>query len=230
MAKIVILTGAGISAESGLKTFRDDGGLWEGHRVEDVATPEAFGRNPGLVHEFYNQRRRDLKKVEPNAAHQALARLARDSKHEVMLITQNVDDLHERGGSPEVFHMHGQLREKRCEWCQESSECEVDLSQEDECSSCHRNGGMRPHIVWFGEMPFFLDLIEEALFSAELFVSIGTSGAVYPAGNFVNLAKAGGARTVEINLAQTEVSHSFDEVKLGEAGEAVPVWVAEMMK
>ena len=227
---IVVLTGAGISAESGVKTFRDDGGLWEGHRVEDVATPEAFGRNPVLVHQFYNQRRKDLGKVKPNAAHVALAKLARDSSHEVSLITQNVDDLHERGGSPEVRHMHGQLLKKKCEWCGVVSDCKDDLSQENECSDCGRAGGMRPDIVWFGEMPYGLDEIDSLLFAADLFVSIGTSGAVYPAGNFVNLAKMAGARTMEFNLERTGVSDSFDEVKLGKAGETVPNWVEELVR
>ena len=228
MAKIVVLTGAGVSAESGVKTFRDDGGLWEGHRVEDVATPEAFGRNPVLVHDFYNQRRRDLKTVEPNAAHVALGKLAKESGHEVTLITQNVDDLHERGGSPEVWHMHGELLKKRCAWCEVTSSCDEDLSREDVCADCGREGGMRPDIVWFGEMPYFLEEIDKVLFEADLFVSIGTSGAVYPAGNFVNMAKLAGARTMEINLERTGVSHSFDEVRLGKAGEVVPKWVGEM--
>ena len=223
--KIVILTGAGVSAESGIKTFRDDGGLWEGHRVEEVATPEAFGRNPTLVHNFSNQRRSDLSQVEPNAAHIALARLARHSSHEVSLITQNVDDLHERGGSPHVLHMHGELLKKKCEWCGESSVCAVMLSREDSCNQCGRVGEMRPDIVWFGEMPYELERIERLLFDTDLFVAIGTSGAVYPAGNFVNLARAAGSRTMEFNLERTEVSQSFDEVKLGKAGEIVPLWV-----
>lgn len=228
MAKIVILTGAGISAESGVKTFRDDGGLWEGHRVEDVATPEAFERDPALVHQFYNQRRRDLQTVTPNAAHVALAKLAENPQHSVSLITQNVDDLHERGGSPQVLHMHGQLLRKKCQWCDMNSGCEDDLSPEDNCPDCERAGGMRPDIVWFGEMPYGLDVIERLLAEAELFVSIGTSGAVYPAGNFVNLAKLAGALTLEINLARTEVSDHFDDVSLGKAGELVPKWVAEL--
>lgn len=227
--KIVVLTGAGISAESGLKTFRDDGGLWEGHRVEEVATPEAFECNPEMVHQFYNQRRCDLKTVEPNAAHVALAQLARESRHELSLITQNVDDLHERGGSSEVRHMHGALLKKKCQWCGVASACEVDLAIEDECVDCGRGGGMRPDIVWFGEMPYGLEEIDRLLFEAELFVSIGTSGAVYPAGNFVNLAKMAGAKTMEFNLERTEVSDSFEEVRLGKAGETVPEWVEELI-
>ena len=230
MAKIVILTGAGISAESGVKTFRDDGGLWEGHRVEEVATPEAFERDPVLVHQFYNQRRRDLKMVEPNAAHLALAQLAAGSGNEVSLITQNVDDLHERGGSAEVVHMHGQLLKKKCQWCGLRSGCEEDLSQADLCDACGRGGGMRPDIVWFGEMPYELAKIEGLLFEADIFVAIGTSGAVYPAGNFVNLAKVAGACTLEFNLERTGVSSSFDEVRLGKAGELVPRWVGEVIE
>lgn len=228
--KITVLTGAGISAESGVKTFRDDGGLWEGHRVEEVATPEAFTRNPAMVHQFYNQRRKDLLTVEPNEAHRALGRLA-GSRHELLLLTQNVDDLHERGGSPEVVHMHGELLRKSCQSCGAGSACDYkeDLSVETRCAVCEQTGGMRPDIVWFGEMPYEMEKIEKALFDTDLFVSIGTSGAVYPAGGFVNLAKAGGARTLEINLQRTAVSDAFDEVRLGKAGEVVPAWVNALL-
>ncbi|MDQ8188813.1 NAD-dependent deacylase [Roseibacillus persicicus] len=229
MAKIVILTGAGISAESGLKTFRDDGGLWEGHRVEDVATPEAFGRNASLVHQFYNQRRRDLAKVAPNAAHRALGTLMASSLHEVTIVTQNVDDLHERGGCPSVWHMHGQLLKKRCEWCGAVSDCSEDLSQDDRCSECEQTGGMRPDIVWFGEMPYFLEKIDGVLSDCDLFVAIGTSGAVYPAGNFVNLARLSGARTLELNLVRTDNSGNFDEVREGPASVKVGEWVEEIL-
>lgn len=230
MAKIVILTGAGISAESGLKTFRDDGGLWEGHRVEDVATPEAFGRNAALVHQFYNQRRRDLATVAPNAAHRSLGQLMQSSRHEVTLITQNVDDLHERGGCRDVWHMHGQLLKKRCEWCGTVSHCDHDLSPKDCCDKCDQDGGMRPDIVWFGEMPYFLDEIGLKLSECDLFVAIGTSGAVYPAGNFVNLAKLSGSRTLELNLTRTENSEQFDEVREGLASEKVVEWVGELLQ
>jgi NAD-dependent deacetylase len=194
--RIVILTGAGISAESGLPTFRDADGLWQRHRVEEVASPEAFSRNPALVHQFYNMRRAALKTVQPNAAHEAIGRLQREGAGDVVLVTQNVDDLHERGGSPEVIHMHGELRKVRCMRCHMDEIWEDDLSTETVCRICKRSGGMRPDIVWFGEMPYHMDVIQDALERADVFMAVGTSGHVYPAAGFVEIARAAGARTI----------------------------------
>ena len=228
--RIVILTGAGISAESGLPTFRDANGLWENHRVEEVATPEAFARNPALVHRFYNLRRAALQTVQPNAAHFALAELQRALPEHVTLITQNVDDLHERGGSPRVIHMHGELLKIRCEKCADVRRWADELTTETACLACGKRGGLRPDIVWFGEMPYFMDEIETALLECELFAAIGTSGLVYPAAGFVRAAKAAGARCLEFNLDQTDVSHAFDAHLIGPASVEVPQWVAELMK
>lgn len=228
--KIVILTGAGISAESGLPTFRDVNGLWEGHRPEEVATPEAFERDPALVHRFYNMRRAALDTVQPNAAHLALARLQEELVGEVMLVTQNVDDLHERGGSKEVVHMHGELRKSRCAHCEEVRVWEGDMSAATVCPTCGRSGGMRPHIVWFGEMPFYLRKIDLALKAADVFVAIGTSGMVYPAAGFVRRALEKGAETIEVNNADTEVSHRFERHLVGPATEMVPQLVEELLR
>ncbi len=225
---IVILTGAGISAESGIDTFRDAGGLWEKHRVEDVATPEAFARNPALVQGFYDARRAALATVEPNAAHEALARLEREWPHELLLVTQNVDDLHERAGASSVLHMHGALRSALCGACGQRFPWEEPLSDAPPCSACGAPA-LRPDVVWFGEVPDQMDRIFAALAKADLFVSIGTSGAVYPAAGFVNEAAAHGARTLELNLERSEGSHWFDESRQGRAGELVPAWVEEMV-
>ncbi|WP_370179751.1 NAD-dependent deacylase [Alteriqipengyuania sp.] len=225
---IVILTGAGISAESGIDTFRDAGGLWEKHRVEDVATPEAFARNPALVQGFYDARRAALATVEPNAAHEALARLEREWPHELLLVTQNVDDLHERAGASSVLHMHGALRSALCGACGQRFPWEEPLSDAPPCSACGAPA-LRPDVVWFGEVPYQMDRIFAALAKADLFVSIGTSGAVYPAAGFVNEAAAHGARTLELNLERSEGSHWFDESRQGRAGELVPAWVEEMV-
>lgn len=219
MKNIFVLTGAGISAESGLKTFRDADGLWEGHRVEDVATPEAYARDPKLVRDFYNERRTQLETVEPNPAHVALAELERDH---LTLVTQNVDDLHERGGSQDVWHMHGELLKKRCEFCVAVSPCVEDLSEVLECEACGRSGGMRPHIVWFGEMPFLMDEIYDRIAQADVFISIGTSGVVYPAAGLAAEAKHCGAKTIELNLTDTELSANFDELIQGKAADVVP--------
>ncbi|MEO5715107.1 MAG: NAD-dependent deacylase [Luteolibacter sp.] len=227
--KIVILTGAGISAESGLKTFRDGDGLWEGHRVEDVATPQAFGRNAKLVHDFYNQRRRQLAEVKPNAAHTALARLEEHFGHDFLIVTQNVDDLHERAGSQRLLHLHGELLKKRCEWCGVVSECHEDLQVSDRCTSCNRAGGMRPDIVWFGEMPYHLDEIQTALENADRFIAIGTSAVVYPAATFFMTAALGGAHTIEVNLAATDKSSLFHERMEGAATEVVPRLVEQLI-
>lgn len=229
MKSIVILTGAGISAESGLATFRDKDGLWEGHRVEDVACPEAFQRNPDLVHKFYNLRRAALDAVEPNAAHIAIARLQNEFRGKVTLITQNVDDLHERAGSPGVIHMHGELRKVRCVFCEDVSEWRGDLETSTECACCKRTGGMRPDIVWFGEMPHHMERIEESLMNADLFAAIGTSGHVYPAAGFVLTARFAGAETVEINNAGTQVSGHFARHLIGPATVEVPRWVDEVL-
>ena len=225
---IVILTGAGISAESGIDTFRDAGGLWERHRVEDVATPEAFARNPALVQGFYDARRAALAKVKPNAAHEALARLEREWPHDLLLVTQNVVDLHERAGARHVLHMHGALRSALCGACGQRFPWEEPLSDAPPCSACGAPA-LRPDVVWFGEVPYQMDRIFAALAKADLFVSIGTSGAVYPAAGFVNEAAAHGARTLELNLERSEGSHWFDESRQGRAGELVPAWVEEMV-
>lgn len=225
---IIILTGAGISAESGVPTFRDAGGLWEGHRIEDVATPEAFARKPSLVHRFYNMRRAALMKVTPNDAHHAIARLQQDYDGDVVLVTQNVDDLHERAKSPSVIHMHGELSKVRCEFCGLVVPCGGDLKTDTSCPSCEQTGHLRPHIVWFGEMPFEMNRIQAALKRADLFVAIGTSGQVYPAAGFVREAKQAGAATVEINTTTTEASAHFERRLTGPATEQVPAFVESL--
>jgi len=225
---IVILTGAGISAESGLATFRGPGGLWEGHRVEDVCTPEALVRDPALVHRFYDLRRAALATVEPNAAHKALARLAAAWPGEVLLVTQNVDDLHERAGSRDVLHMHGELCSALCAACGHSTRWQEGLPPGTSCPVCVVPA-MRPDIVFFGEIPYEMNRIEQALTRADMFVSIGTSGAVYPAAGFVRMARAMGARTLELNLEASEGSGWFDECRHGPASRLVPAWVDEML-
>ena len=222
---IVILTGAGISAESGLPTFRDKNGLWEGRRVEEVATPEAFARTPELVLRFYNLRRAALATVEPNAAHVALARLQRQHPGKVTLITQNVDDLHERAGSAGVIHMHGELRRVRCTRCDHVLAWTGDLGTGTVCPHCGKPGNLRPDIVWFGEMPHHMELIAEALRNADVFAAIGTSGHVYPAAGFVGEARLAGAETVEINNTGTAVSERFHRHLTGPATVEVPRWV-----
>ena len=258
IANIVVLTGAGISAESGLQTFRAADGLWEGHKVEDVATPEAFVRDPELVHQFYDARRARLGEVEPNAAHLALARLDAEWPGELLIVTQNVDDLHERAGAKRLLHMHGELLRGWCLRCNERFAWEGPMSpftarpepveglslagQEEKqsfdklrtngfnlCPSCDTAGMVRPDIVWFGEMPYEMERIEAALMEADLFVSIGTSGAVYPAAGFVQTAKYRGARTVEINLEPSQGSIFFGERRYGPAGVEVPKWVEEIL-
>ena len=229
ISNIVILTGAGISAESGLATFRAADGLWEGHRVEDVATPEAFRRDPALVHAFYDARRAQLKHVEPNAAHRALARLDAEWPGELLIVTQNVDDLHERAGARRVLHMHGELKSAWCLACGDRVRWEEDLGDHPQCPCCGASGRLRPDIVWFGEMPYEMERIEAALSSADLFVSIGTSGAVYPAAGFVQTARYLGARTLEINLDPSQGSFFFEQSRIGKAGELVPAWVDEML-
>lgn len=228
-ARIVLLTGAGISADSGLRTFRAADGLWEDHRVEDVATPEAFLRNPALVQRFYNERRRQLSTVEPNAAHHALARLEAEWPGEVLVVTQNVDDLHERAGTRHLIHMHGELRKARCLRCGSVHTWEEDIGPDSRCPGCARPGTLRPHIVWFGEMPFELDRIGQALERCDLFAAIGTSGHVYPAAGFVSLVGPG-TRTVELNLEDSQVSSAFGERIQGRAAAVVPAWVEQLLR
>jgi len=226
--RIVVLTGAGISAESGVPTFRDADGLWEGHRVEDVATPEAFEAQPMVVHRFYDARRTALAGVEPNAAHEALGRLESVIGDDLFLVTQNIDDLHERGGSQHVHHMHGELRSALCRACRGRSPWLADLSDLPPCPRCGVTE-LRPDVVWFGEVPYDMDRIIDQVTRADLFVSIGTSGAVYPAAGFVQYAKLHGARTLELNLAPSEGSAFFDESRQGPAGVLVPAWVDEVL-
>lgn len=226
---IVILTGAGVSAESGLATFRGPDGLWEGHRVEDVATPEAFRRDPGLVHSFYDARRSKLGTVEPNEAHRALARLDREWPGELLLVTQNVDDLHERAGSKRLVHMHGELTKGWCLRCNQRFGWLGPMGEKAHCPKCSEQGFVRPDIVWFGEMPYEMERIEQALHGCDLFLSIGTSGAVYPAAGFVQTARYRGALTIEINLEPSLGSYMFDETRTGRAGELVPRWVDEIL-
>lgn len=226
---IVILTGAGISAESGLATFRGPDGLWEGHRVEDVCTPQALERDEALVHRFYDERRAKLGQVEPNAAHMALARLDAEWTGNLLIVTQNVDDLHERAGSKRLVHMHGELAKGWCLECNERFPWSGAMGGGSQCPSCGATGKVRPDIVWFGEMPYQMDLIEEALRDCDLFVSIGTSGAVYPAAGFVQTALYCGARALEINLEPSLGSYSFNESRIGRAGDLVPTWVEEVL-
>jgi NAD-dependent deacetylase len=229
VSSIVVLTGAGISAESGLKTFRGADGLWEGHRVEDVATPEAFVRDPTLVHAFYDARRARLGEVEPNAAHVALAQLDAEWSGELLIITQNVDDLHERAGAKRLLHMHGELTSGWCLACDERFGWDGAMGEGAACPVCQVAGRVRPDIVWFGEMPYEMERIDQALMNADLFVSIGTSGAVYPAAGFVQTASYCGARTLEINLEPSQGSVFFTECRIGKAAELVPVWVSEIL-
>lgn len=226
---IVILTGAGVSAESGVPTFRGPDGLWEGHRVEDVATPEAFDRNPVLVQRFYDERRAALARVKPNPAHLALARLDAQWPGALLLVTQNVDDLHERGCSTRLLHMHGELKRALCKGCSAAPAWDGALSGDPPCPRCGA-ARLRPDIVWFGEMPYHMDIIEAAIDTCDLFVSIGTSGAVYPAAGFVSWARAAGAQTLEINLDPSAGTSLFDEVRHGPAGVLVPAWVDELLR
>jgi len=225
---IVILTGAGVSAESGIDTFRGGGGLWEQHRVEDVATPEAFARDPELVLRFYDMRREAIQTKQPNAAHFALARFDREWAGELLIVTQNVDDLHERAGARRVLHMHGEHLNAWCSNCDIRSPWRGPLIERPPCPACGARA-LRPDVVWFGEMPYRMDEIYGALRSADLFVSIGTSGAVYPAAGFVRDARELGTRTLELNLERSQGSAWFDESRLGPAGELVPAWVEEML-
>ncbi len=229
-ASIVILTGAGISAESGVDTFRTKDGIWSKVDYRDVATPQGFARNPQLVQDFYNQRRRGLAGVQPNAAHLALARLEREYRGELLLVTQNIDDLHERAGSAKLIHMHGELASALCTACELRSPWPGDIEAGSACPMCGAVGHLRPDVVWFGEMPYQMDRIERALDTCRLFVSIGTSGNVYPAAGFVETARNAGARTVELNLEPSEGHSLFAEARLGRASEIVPAFVDEVLK
>ena len=232
MQRIVILTGAGISQESGLDTFRDPDGIWARHPVEEVATPEAFARDPAKVHGFYNARRHGVlsNQVGPNAAHMALARLEAEWPGEVLLVTQNIDDLHERAGSRNLIHMHGELLKARCQDCGAVSPWRDDMGLESLCPACGASGGLRVHVVWFGEMPFEMDRIFDALAVCDLFVSIGTSGNVYPAAGFVEAAAMNGkAHTVELNLEPSEGFSLFAERLYGPATEVVPDYVERLL-
>lgn len=227
---IVVLTGAGISAESGLPTFRGSDGLWMGWRLEEVATPEAFARQPEVVQRFYDMRRRQLlaPEIAPNAAHRALAELERRWPGPVRIVTQNIDDLHERAGSTNLIHMHGELLKARCLACGARVEWREDLLPRPPCPRCG-TPALRPDVVWFGEVPYHLDAIYDALWDCDVFAAIGTSGVVYPAAGFVRTARSAGARTIEMNLGASEAASAFDEVREGPATVTVPAWVDELM-
>lgn len=226
---IVILTGAGLSAESGLSTFRDKGGIWAKYDYREVATPEGFRANPALVHDFYNQRRRDHADVHPNAAHIALARLEREHRGSVDIITQNIDALHEAAGSRNLIHMHGELLKALCTHCGERNAWTGDMNLDTRCPSCGRTRGMRPDVVWFGEMPYEMERIYMLLAAADLFISIGTSGNVYPAAGFVAEARSAGAHTLELNLEPSEGATLFHEARYGAATKIVPAVVDELL-
>lgn len=229
--RVVVLTGAGISAESGIRTFRGADGLWEGHRIEDVATPEAFERNPALVYRFYNERRQQLltPAIAPNPAHLALAQLEDALGDDFLLVTQNIDDLHARAGSRRVLPMHGELRRARCDACDAVNVWDGDFDDTHLCPACSVTGHLRPHVVWFGEMPLYMDEIQMALMQADVFAAIGTSGHVYPAAGFVALAGRAGAETVELNLEPSQVASDFDEAIYGPASQTVPQWVDRLL-
>lgn len=233
--RIVVLTGAGISQESGLATFRDEGGLWASHSIEDVCSPEGFSRNPALVDDFYNHRRREAQKVEPNAAHTALATLEaalrahapEKAEDQFLLITQNIDPLHERAGSRALVHMHGELERVRCTACRQSVHWITDCFPSTPCPHCG-TPALRPDVVWFGEMPYHMERIEKALARCTLFIAIGTSATVWPAAGFVQAAAAQ-AHTVELNLAPSAASNQFDEVLYGPATKVVPRYVSGLL-
>ncbi len=229
--KVVVLTGAGISAESGIRTFRAEDGLWEEHKVEDVATPEGFFRHPTLVQEFYNARRAKLfdPKIKPNNAHFALAKLEEKLGKDFLLVTQNVDNLHERAGSKNLIHMHGDLLTVRCERSGQIYPWQRDVTAKDRCTCCKTPQRLRPNIVWFGEMPFEMDRIYEALFQCDYFIAIGTSGNVYPAAGFVQEAHRAHAQTIELNLEPSKKHTEFQVRKYGKASEIVPAFVESLL-
>ncbi len=226
--RIVVLTGAGISAESGLGTFRDAGGFWSSHDLAEVATPEGFARDPGKVHEFYNMRRGNMHAAQPNAAHRALARLEREMDGRVAIVTQNIDNLHERAGSRNVIHMHGEISRAMCNRCSSRWDAPLVMQPGDRCLHCDSKE-TRPDVVWFGEVPYHLDQIDELLGRADHFVAIGTSGQVYPAAGFVQVVAASGGRTLEFNLERSDISPYFDEVRLGPATATVTEWVNSLV-
>ncbi|TPN83285.1 NAD-dependent deacylase [Mesorhizobium sp. CU2] len=227
--KIVILTGAGISAESGVATFRDPNGVWANFDLEEVATPQGFARNPAKVQDFYNMRRRQIGSVEPNAAHEALARLEQAFPDDVLVVTQNIDDLHERAGSRKLIHMHGELGRALCLACGESHPWKDDIAAQSKCPGCGAAGRLRPDVVWFGEMPYRMEEIGEALGGCDLFAAIGTSGSVYPAAGFVEEARTAGALTVELNLKCAGWASRFDEQLEGPATQVVPAFVERIL-
>lgn len=229
-SSIVILTGAGISVESGIPSFRDKTGIWSRVDWRDYATPDAFARNPGRVRDFYNKRRRAMAGVKPNAAHQALARLEAEFRGDFLLVTQNIDNLHEAAGSKRLVHMHGELASALCEACGMRSPWPGDMTVDSRCPHCESAGRLRPDVVWFGEMPHQMDRIYRALGEADLFLAIGTSGHVYPAADFVEEARLNGARTVELNLEPSETAASFAEAIHGRATEIVPAFVDRLLK
>jgi NAD-dependent protein deacetylase/lipoamidase len=231
-ANIVVLTGSGVSAESGIATFRDAGGVWAKYDYREVATPEGFAADPALVHSFYNQRRCAVAVAQPNAAHIALAELETGLKKRggrLTIITQNVDDLHERAGSKSLFHMHGELTKATCTDCGGVLAWREDLALETQCPACDHIGTMRPFVVWFGETPRFMEEAVDVIMGADLFVSIGTSGAVYPAAGFVSEALAYGVSTMELNLEPSENAHLFTDSRYGPATKIVPDWVSEVL-
>jgi NAD-dependent deacetylase len=225
---IVILTGAGVSAESGIDTFRAKGGLWEKHRVEDVATPEGFARDPDLVLRFYDMRRAAIQQAQPNAAHWSLGALDADWRGELLIVTQNVDDLHERAGARRLIHMHGEHLKAWCTACDMRTFWRAPLIDRPPCPACDA-AALRPDVVWFGETPYRMDEIDRAIAACDLFVSIGTSGAVYPAAGYIRTARYYGAATLELNLEPSQGSIMFDECRMGKASDLVPEWVAEML-
>ena len=229
--KITVLTGAGISAESGIQTFRASDGLWHEHRIEEVATPEGFVTNPALVQEFYNERRRGLllPEIAPSNAHKALATLEQKLGDDFLIVTQNIDDLHERGGSRRVIHMHGELRKVRCTQTDEVYRWDLDVTSEDKCICCQQTGTLRPHIVWFGEIPMRMGEIEQHLTKSTHFVAIGTSGKVYPAAGYVQAARKLGAHTLELNLEASDTSSVFHDHVVGPASKTVPRWVEDFL-
>ncbi len=231
--RIVVLTGAGVSAESGMGTFRDKDGIWTRHSLEDVATPEGFARNPRLVHDFYNARRRALRDAQPNTAHFALARLEKSIRKvggELMLVTQNVDNLHEKAGTDALLHMHGELSRVMCASCGAKGVWDEDLFTDTECWRCGQPGALRPDVVWFGEMPYGMDDIYGRISSCDLFASIGTSGEVYPAAGFVNEARMAGAHTIELNLEPSANATVFGEGRYGPATQIVDQWVTDLIR
>ncbi|WP_395344675.1 NAD-dependent deacylase [Ningiella sp. W23] len=230
MNKIIVLSGAGISAESGIKTFRDSNGLWENHSVEEVATPQGFSANPTLVYRFYNQRRAQLLegKVKPNAAHFALSEFESYYPRHTHIITQNVDNLHEQAGSKNVLHMHGELLKAKCVTTNRSFSVDFNFDEHIPCPCCDKKGSLRPDIVWFGEVPYYMEEIEALIEQADVFISVGTSGSVYPAAGFVQLANAVGAHTIEVNISPSETKNAFAEHRYGLASEVLPKLLNEL--